>query len=163
MKRLGPAILVLAVAAATVFLTSHSAEAQQRKNGRLVLGDNSTPVRLSGLGLEANAPIFPLDTTLGLTIDAGSPTGAALTVLGLTTLNGSINAANTLLAGTCTLNGASPAICTATVRATCRPICTIQGGTAAIATKGVACAVSSTTLTATSQNAATEVVSYWCP
>lgn len=161
MKRLALPLVLIAAAFAVVFV-GHDAEAQRLINGRLRLGDTVTPVRTNG-NLEVNAPVFPMDTTLGVTIDAGSTTGAAITVLGLTTLNGSLNAANTLLAGTCTLNGASPSVCTATVRSGCRPICTIQGGTAAIATKGVACAVSSTTLTATSQNAATEVVSYWCP
>lgn len=161
MKKLALTLVALAAVAA-VFLPIEGAEACARKNGRLVCGDSTTPVRLSG-AVEVNNSLYPLDTTLGVTVDAGSPTGAALTVLGLTTLNGSINATNTLLAGTCTLNAASPAVCTATVRASCRPICTIQGGSAAIAAKGVACAVSSTTLTATSANAATDVVSYWCP
>lgn len=77
-------------------------------------------------------------------------------------INGTLILNNAGAGGTCTLNGASPAVCTATVRSGCNPICTIRGGTAAIAAGGAACAVSTTTLTATSANGATAVVSYLC-
>lgn len=77
-------------------------------------------------------------------------------------INGTLLLNNLGAAGTCTLNAASPSVCTATVRSGCNPICTVRGGTAAIAAGGVACAVSTTTLTATSANGATAVVSYLC-
>ena len=68
----------------------------------------------------------------------------------------------TTVIGDITLGGQSPATATATVRSGAKCVCSIVGGTAAIATKGVACNVSSTTLTATSQNAASEHVQYIC-
>ena len=153
MKKLA-LVALLAVASVALFTLSPAA-AQIRRGGRVPLGSVDTPVYVQGV-------LLPADSTLGVTIDAGAPATQALSVLGATTLNGNLTAASTTAAGTCTLNAASPAVCTATVRASCRPICTIQGGTAAIAAKGVACAVASTTLTATSANAATEVVSYLC-
>lgn len=154
MKKL--ALVAFLAVAAVAFFAVPTAQAQARRGNTIPLGTADTGVKVGGV-------LFPVDTSLGLTVDAGATTSPALTVYGTTTINGAFTAANTILAGTCTLGGQSPATCTATVRASCRPICTIQGGTAAIAAKGVACAVSSTTLTATSANAATEVISYWCP
>lgn len=75
---------------------------------------------------------------------------------------GNVIGTSTTIVGDITLNGASPSVATATVRSGAKCVCTIVGGTAAIAAKGVACDVSSTTLTATSANAAAEHVKYIC-
>ena len=63
---------------------------------------------------------------------------------------------------TCTLNAASPSVCTATVTAGSTCYCTPVGATAAIAAAGCAVGLSSTTLTATSANGATNVVNILC-
>lgn len=81
---------------------------------------------------------------------------------GVAHFNGRVTIVESVSVGKCTLNGASPSVCTDTVVAGSHCVCTIVGGTAAIAAKGVACDVSSTTLTATSANAATEVVNWHC-
>lgn len=65
-------------------------------------------------------------------------------------------------AGSCTLDGATPAVCTATVRASTRCQCSNVGTTAATAALGCAVSLSSTTLTITSAALATHVVNYLC-
>lgn len=65
--------------------------------------------------------------------------------------------------GTCTLNGASPSTCTVTnVTAGALCQCTNVGASAAIAANGCAVGLSSTTLTVTSANGATNVVNTQC-
>lgn len=76
--------------------------------------------------------------------------------------NGRVTIVESVSVGKCTLNGASPSVCTDTVVAGSHCVCTNVGGTAAIAALGVACDVSSTTLTATSANGATHVVNWHC-
>lgn len=77
MKRLGSALFILAVAASSILLFAPPAVAQRLINGKLRLGDSTTPVRISG-NLELNAPIYPQDTTLGMLIDGGmTVTGAS--------------------------------------------------------------------------------------
>jgi hypothetical protein len=161
MKKLSLVALVAIALGATLFAVP-DAMAQIRRNGKIYFGTSDTPVHLGGKLELGDAVLVPTDTSLGVTIDAGVPTSPALTVFGSVTLQGNLTSNSTTQAGTCTLGGQSPSTCTATVRSACRPVCTIQGGSAAIAAKGIACAVSSTTLTATSANAATEVVSYFC-
>jgi hypothetical protein len=65
-------------------------------------------------------------------------------------------------ATTCTLDGASPSVCTATVTASAKCVCSNVGATAAIAANGCAVGLSGTTLTVTSANGATNVVNIWC-
>lgn len=73
-----------------------------------------------------------------------------------------LNLSGTGNKGTCTLNGASPAVCTGTVTASTKCICNPVGTTAAIAAKGCAVSLSSTTLTVTSANGDTHDVNYLC-
>lgn len=77
-------------------------------------------------------------------------------------VDGDLSINKTTTAGTCTMNGASPAVCTATVRANSRCVCAINGATAAIAAGGCAVSLSSTTLTLTTLNASTQVANYLC-
>lgn len=72
--------------------------------------------------------------------------------------NGGTGVANPT--GSCTLNGGTPATCTATVTATCKPVCSY--GSAPNATAALWCAVSGTTLTATDTAAETAVVNFYC-
>jgi hypothetical protein len=92
--------------------------------------------------------------------DVGS-TGASLM-----TMDGAGNlflaAGATRSKGSCTLDAASPSTCTATVAASSVCTCSIVGTTAAIAAKGCAVSLSSTTLTITSANGAGEAVNYHC-
>lgn len=64
--------------------------------------------------------------------------------------------------GSCTLDGASPSVCTDTVTAGAICVCSPVGATAAIAAAGCAVGLSSTTLTVTSANGATNVVNWHC-
>jgi hypothetical protein len=77
-------------------------------------------------------------------------------------VDGDLSINKTTTAGTCTMNGASPAVCTATVRAGSRCVCAINGTSAAIAAGGCAVSLSSTTLTLTTVNASTQVANYLC-
>lgn len=101
--------------------------------------------------------------TLGVTGVATSATVKAdLLDAGNAHFNGAVTVIEGLSVGKCTLNGASPSVCTDTVRAGVHCVCTLVGGTAAIAAKGVACDVASTTLTATSADGANHVVNWHC-
>lgn len=85
MRKLGPALFIIAIAAASILFFALPASAQRLINGRLRLGDAATPVRIGG-ALEVNGGIFPLDTTLGFTIDGG------MTVAGSETVTGTVKA-----------------------------------------------------------------------
>lgn len=149
------------LAAFGVVLVSSIVVAQVRQNGRLLLGDTSTPIRMNGK-LETNASIFPLDTTLGFIVDGGMSVVGNAAINGATTINGNLTATATTQSGGCTLNGATPSVCTATVKAASVCVCSPVGATAAIAAGGCATGVSSTTLTITSAAGLTNVVKYWC-
>lgn len=77
-------------------------------------------------------------------------------------IDGNIIATASTTKTTCTLGGQSPSTCTATVRAGSTCQCTNVGATAAIAANGCAVGLSSTTLTVTSANGATNVVNILC-
>lgn len=143
------------LAAFGAVLVSSVVIAQVRQNGRLLLGDTSTPIRMNGK-LETNASIFPLDTTFGFTVDGG------MTVVGTVAVNGAT--ALKVNRTTCTLNAASPSTCNgaAAMPAGSTCTCSLVGATAAIAAKGCAIGLSGTTVTAVSANAATEVVNFTC-
>ena len=81
---------------------------------------------------------------------------------GDTTITGNLDIVGTGSVTTCTLDGASPSVCTATVVASSTCVCANVGATAAIANNGCAVSLTSTTLTVTSANAATNVVNIHC-
>lgn len=99
-----------------------------------------------------------------------APTAAAAALLG--TYGCVVTAANEVKAWflpasqittTCTLGGESPSVCPAqTVVASSICTCSNVGTSAAIAAAGCAVSLSSTTLTITSANGATNVVNYTC-
>lgn len=99
--------------------------------------------------------------TLGITINGS---GVQLPSYNLEQIGGT---ATHFTKGHCTLNGASPSSCTGTVAGstmggTIECTCSINGTTAAAATAGCAVNRSGTTLTVTSSNGHTEVVTYIC-
>lgn len=100
----------------------------------------------------------------GATLQNDGVTKLGLTDAGATAVNGKLNVASdditaaTKTRGTCNLNAGSPSTCTATVNS--GAICTCSNtGTS---TNGIKCAVSSTTLTITGPNGASDTCSYHC-
>lgn len=81
---------------------------------------------------------------------------------GVAFFNGEVAITGTTTSTTCTLDGASPAVCTATVRAGSKCQCSLVGTTAAIAAMNCAVSLSGTTLTVTAANAANAVVNVLC-
>jgi hypothetical protein len=161
MKRLGPALLVVAVAAASALFVATPATAQRRDNGRIKIGDATTPVRVNG-NLEVNAPLHPLDTTNGLYIDAGSATTVGLSVNGQVQMFGPLKCGADVACGTVALVSGSPSTVTKTVASGSTCFCWPVGTTAAIAAGGCAANVSATTATFTGPNTVTTTVGYVC-
>lgn len=91
------------------------------------------------------------------TLDAG-----VANIVNQLRIGGSIVMTEGVSVGSCTLNAASPAVCTDTVLASTKCLCSLVGTTAAIAAMNCAVSVSGTTLTVTAANGADAVVNWIC-
>lgn len=109
------------------------------------------------IGTNTHGNVFNIgtDDTNADTINIGSAKDT-------TTIAGAIVVSSTKSSGSCTLGGESPSVCTATVKAGAKCVCSLVGATAAIAAKGCAVGLSGSTLTITSANGATDDVNYHC-
>lgn len=113
---------------------------------------------INAAGFDGGYIIGTTINTSGATVLGSTLSATGVTVSGTLTNSGDNITASTKTRGTATLNGASPSVATATVNTGAICVCT-NTGTAA---NPVKCAVSSTTLTITGPNAASDVVAYHC-